>query len=460
MSHRLLPVNLLTHFTNFISYACALLICAGLSVEAASTFGYLRKRPACLYSIIDRACGYTVKPSYSDIQSCDASGRYLLSVVGSEGIGISKLRSLDGTTLPEQEDLEACELPGDEMILCRWTDRALRPKENPAAIRHGMTFCSVTGKVIDHDFERANRFSEHIAVCQTKDGAVVLVGKDGKVVCKSREFEFPVHGEFSEGLLAVRSSSGLWGYIDSTGSWKIPPQFRQAHSFRCSRALVQLASCSDSSISLTFIDRQGKCFAQGFNCAEDFSDGVAAVAVSQKASIGKAGRIGWGLIDVSGKWLSKPTYLSIGPLSDGTRSFLRFDSDDYGFIANSGKEIIAPRFRRVGRFSEGVCAVNYRGSEELVFVDKQGDLAISTGLKSAPSDWSPADHGRLSSDWPRFCGGLCSMPEADWRGFLAHEWPKVKWGYIDKTGKWAIRPQFLIAEDFHDGRAVVGLARR
>ena len=32
-----------------------------------------------------------------------------------------------------------------------------------------------------------------------------------------------------------------------------------------------------------------------------------------------------------------------------------------------------------------------------------------------------------------------------------------RWGYIDKTGKLAIAPQFEIADPFSDGRALVGV---
>jgi hypothetical protein len=435
----------------------ATLFGAGSVSAVEGKFGYLHENPHNYrFGVIDKSGSFVISPTYSDIQNLDSGGRAIVWMSTPNTIPgfILKLRMTDGSLLPKEEDLAALSLPTDGQILCHWKDSSSSAKNYSANKRLGMTFCSEGGQVMDLDVSLANRFSDGVAVVSTKDRHIGFLDKDGKLFFKSTELDFPVHSEFSEGLLAVSHKGGLWGYLDKSGKWKIDPLFKDARDFCNGFGVVQLADAAESANSLTYLDGQGKRFDKCFNAAENFAEGVAAAAVWKKNTQSESGRVLWGLVDTQGNWVVKPKYLAIGPLCDGLRTFLRYDSNHYGFIDNAGREVISPQYNKVSGFSEGVCAVLRPGSGKIEFVDKRGKVvcvpsADGVNLFPSPVLFRQLD---LSVEWPRFRDGLCRMPGGDW--------PNLQWGYIDKTGKWAIKPQFRVAEDFRDGRAVVGLGSK
>src|SRR3954467_4699385 len=84
--------------------------------------------------------------------------------------------------------------------------------------------------------------------------------------------EGPVRpGEQRSGLFLVRKD-GRWGYVDRSGSLKIPPQFEQAGPFSDGLAAAALGGRAG------YIDTDGK-FAINpqYDAGAPFSDGVAAV---------------------------------------------------------------------------------------------------------------------------------------------------------------------------------------
>jgi hypothetical protein len=100
-----------------------------------------------------------------------------------------------------------------------------------------------------------------------------------------------------------------------------------------------------------------------------------------------------------------------------------------GYIDNTGASVIGPKYEKGGRFSEGFAAVVVNG--KVGFIDRTGALAIAAKFY---------DDGRITSF--SFSQGL----------FPASLDGK-KWGYIDKTGKWAIEPQYAGARGFSEGFA-------
>ena len=88
--------------------------------------------------------------------------------------------------------------------------------------------------------------------------------------------------------------------------------------------------------------------------------------------------------------------------------------NQWGYIDKTGKVVIAPRFVGAGRFRNGIARV-------------------------ATDGWN---FGR-----DVVCSQECSGMTA-----IAWPWP---WGYIDRSGKFVIPPQFDQALDFWEGKAVV-----
>lgn len=165
------------------------------------------------------------------------------------------------------------------------------------------------------------------------------------------------------------------------------------------------------------MDRTGRVVVTpAFADERDFFHGLAAVELPE----GK-----WGFIDESGK-------LSIAARFDEVRDFI----DDlapvrigrkWGYVDTSGRIAIEPHFQGAGEFHEGLARILL---------------------------WSKVDCGSgtfTSDDAP-----LGAFDLVEDQGELPGCFPKGgKFGYIDKTGKVVIAPQFFVARDFAEGLAAV-----
>ena len=167
-----------------------------------------------------------------------------------------------------------------------------------------------------------------------------------------------------------------------------------------------------------FMDRTGRVvIAPAFADERDFFHGLAAVALPE----GK-----WGFIDESGK-------LSITARFDEVRDFI----DDlvpvrigrnWGYIDTSGRMVIEPHFQSAGEFHQGLARIHLWSK-----------VACTSGEFT-------------SDDAPLYAFHLLEDDKSD----LVSCFPQGgKFGYIDKTGKVVIAPQFFVAQDFAEGLAAV-----
>lgn len=139
-----------------------------------------------------------------------------------------------------------------------------------------------------------------------------------------------------------------------------------------------------------------------FDYISDFREGLAVVGISGR---------GYGYIDTSGKIVIPAQYEKANDFSNGRASVMK--NGIWYFIDGAGKKIptgstIEGKYKRTGEFCEGMCRVS------LLDIDFE-DLAYY-------SDNS----------------GIAGV-----------------WGYVDETGKEVIPPQYIYAEDFNDGIAIV-----
>lgn len=196
---------------------------------------------------------------------------------------------------------------------------------------------------------------------------------------------------YSNGLAAIMGrcpdDSIMYGYIDETGAWAIEPQFDEAEKFD-ENGLARVRSNGKWGL----IDKTGSWVVDPkFDIIEDFDkNGLARVEIRRK----------YGFIDRTGAWAIKPEY---GYAEDFDQfglahiyySFIPFERwwwfDRCGCIDKNNKRVIKPIFESIGAFSKN-------------------------GLAPA-----------------RKLGII-----------------KQKYGYIDTTGAWVIKPQFDLAKDFND----------
>lgn len=123
----------------------------------------------------------------------------------------------------------------------------------------------------------------------------------------------------------------------------------------------------------------------------------------------------------------------------GTKLFVVEVNDTIGYIDQTGKIVIEPRFKRAYDFEEGLAwACDFEGNE--YFIDETGKIVIDQPF--------PLDKGFFSEGLAKICiyvGGDKRYPNSE------------KYGFIDKTGKCVINPQYAWAGDFHEGLAEVSV---
>lgn len=195
-------------------------------------------------------------------------------------------------------------------------------------------------------------------------------------------------GHFSEGRCAVQVDGGLFGYIDSSGNFAIPPSFTGAADFTGGRALVGLpdggnmvidpqgASLLDIPVESVFAGEDGYLTVYG-----SLSSGEGAFLVAPDGGVLQGpfeegrrwawGRLpvktddGWILIDAEGReygsyWDSMETASSgLVQVTDYGRGFLR-DTSTSGYIDLDGDVVIGPTFNRAGPFVDGRARVAKR----------------------------------------------------------------------------------------------------
>lgn len=104
-----------------------------------------------------------------------------------------------------------------------------------------------------------------------------------------------------------------------------------------------------------------------------------------------------------------------------------------GYIDETGKVIIAPRFWTARDFSEGLAYVEAKGLRG--FINRQGKLVIRIDNLGV-GDLSATDFHE-------------GMAAAKTKG------DNPEWGYIDRSGRLAIKPQYRFVDDFSEGLAGV-----
>lgn len=195
-----------------------------------------------------------------------------------------------------------------------------------------------------------------------------------------------------------------------------------------------------------FVDEEGNPITPiHFDAVEPFKDGLAKVYKDR----------GYGLIDLNGNWVLRPTHENIGDFHL-SEEYAKIDplayvveiedfkedlavvavqrgwDKKYGYIRRDGSWFKEPIYDSAGHFQDGVARVEL-GHWGLI--DKKGDWVVKSKF-SRIEDF----HEGLA-----VAADVCK--KSDYFFF--------KYGYIDKKGKWVIPPKFCAAEPFHKGIAKV-----
>jgi hypothetical protein len=319
---------------------------------------------------------------------------------GCSGRGVAP----DGTLVPEGT-------PRDVACVHAWRTRHPQPSAVPGALFD----------VMEHG----------------RGGYIDLSGKVVIPLC------FDDVGEFSEGL-ARFERDGRWGYLDLAGNIAIQPQFPWAEDFREGLAHVQ---ASGEALGYNgrwgYINKAGEIViapdAKRMIDDEDgietaFHDGLAMVEVDGEIPPRK------GFIDKSGKVVIPARFTYVYPFSEGLAAATESESGDagWGFIDKTGKWVVPQNYAWASNFQSGVAPVDNK--KNCAYIDKTGTITLSM----------PAPGGKKS----------CTMAWGDFNEGLSRWLFGQKYGFIDRTGKTLINPQFDLTEGFSEGLAAVEIGKK
>jgi len=308
----------------------------------------------------------------------------------------------------------------------------------PVEQKDGWGFINSEGKVvIAGPFSKAWWFSEGLAP--------VAVGDKWGFIDATGEFVVkPIYdnvARFSEGFAAVLAGK-KWGYIDRKGTMVIKPAFEHAKAFSEGLALVWSTDRRrDRKSRIGYIDETGRFvvepqYSGGLFRARDFSEGLAAVTLTDEPRIG--------YIDREGRMIISPEFTYAEDFSEGLAAVATGHplQPQYFYIDKTGKRVLAldSNVAHAYDFQEGLASIRYYGEKgefsdmRVGCIDKQGRVVIDP----------------VFSNIGPFSEGLA----------YATMTPAGKFGYIDRTGKIVIEMKFDWPGSFSNGVAQVQIDNR
>ena len=258
----------------------------------------------------------------------------------------------------------------------------------------GLGYIDQTGRfAIAPQYWETGDFHDGIAsvaatpVSPGSNAAAAWIDRTGKVLFK-REYHLemgnPLQGppsarsDFSEGMLRLREGD-LWGFVDTTFKWVIPPKYPTVGDFHDGLAEVQLAGLKEA-----FIDKTGREVVPltGMQAGSSFSGGLALVTFPLGEGYAAAGRSGESAIfDRNGKQLTpfkfelNPALGFNGGLVPATPPGLPVT---WGYINASGVWIIPPQFADASSFSGRLARVTLK-TGDFGYVNRRGKVVWSGG---------------------------------------------------------------------------------
>jgi hypothetical protein len=380
-------------------------------------------------------------------QRCDEPGKCRIFDLAGRPIGAVGDYVMAGTASPggliavrrKESDLQGYMTPAGAWKIDPHYKRVGPFCEDRAAVQRVdslFIYIDRDGQQVGAPWDDAEAFTEGRGlVTSYKGGNKFLhgyVGTDGNVAVP---VQFEAARLFSEGFAAVRVD-GKWGYIDRDGTIAIKPRFAEAEPFRGGRAAVRMSEEWGKNSGL--IDRNGN-----FVVAPRYEQ-IVRLGDSDlwSASITDPGYRGHGepaqlsrLVDKDGHVITAGPYNSIGTPSEGLIAVCRDDA--CGFIDDHGRTVVPMKYKYADDFQEGLAAVSANG-RGYGFIDRQGRLVL------------PMRYDSLGPRNERFGAGPFVQGLAP-AGCDGH------WGFIDKSGAWAIAPVYRFAEPFDNGFAAVAI---
>jgi len=267
---------------------------------------------------------------------------------------------------------------------------------------------------------------------------MIFIDRSGKETTAPK---IQISKAYIEGMASLSGMAEFWKqqYADGSGGYVAPAyprETKQRYEF-CEGVNPSPIFVNGTGF---FLDQQGvvAITVKGALNLTPFSEGYAAFATKQIETDGPYIYTNYGFIDRSGKIVVAPTFDEVLPFVEGLSAVRQ--NDKWGFVDKSGKFVIEPKFYSAHSFNDGFAPVQVQKYEETksfdepiwTFIDKEGKRILG-------------DKGfMVASSFSEGLAAVCPLGSN-------------RYGYIDKTGKVVIEPQFESAGDFSEGLAAVSM---
>ncbi len=214
--------------------------------------------------------------------------------------------------------------------------------------------------------------------------------------------------------------NGKYGYIDSNGTIKIAPKYNRVGSFHYNLAPASIGGVEKID---TFNKFNGQMIGDHW--------AIAKVMKGDK----------WGFIDTAGRFVIKPIYEHCFDFTNGIAAVR--EGDKCGYIDTTGRYVIPPIYEDALPFYDEYAAVSITNSDstcsKYYYIDKNGNIMFR----------SPAD---VSFSFINDVASVSILNKGpDSLSFY------FKHGYIDKKGKYIVKPKYDVLGFYYDGRAMFGI---
>lgn len=277
------------------------------------------------------------------------------------------------------------------------------------------------------------------------------------------------------GLIAVKNNS-QWGFADVNGKLVIPCKFSEVSCFINQKAFVKLNQkwgvidtkgnfilqpIYDKCPTLTnkqYSAYQGNThflFDERGNNLYDKYPGYDEFLFLSQNYIAVHNLDGWGIIDSSGKTIITPIYQDMPPTLInnnglfGVYQYVKSEDKVYGGIIDSKGNVVLPfeyectsifvsLYGEVGfcpYYSDGLALVENKKTGNTSYIDTNGKVVFTLQQKQPVSFYNYP----MNKQHFNFINGMCCITS------------NGKYGFIDKTGKTIISPQYDEVSDFRYG---------
>lgn len=239
----------------------------------------------------------------------------------------------------------------------------------PISVKKQWGFMNADGKVaIPPKYEWVSRFVDGYATAKLKKSFFVL-DKKGTATPVTADGAIEIR-RFDDGLAPFKSSSKLFGYVDTSGRVAIQPNFKAVGYF-----VDGLAWAKTPENTVGFIDKKGEWVIKPiYTAAKEFNSGLARVKkeetwafvkpdgtevaisdaevfkdFSEGLAKGKKNSL-WGFFDTSGTWVIEPQFENTRDFKNGYAAVKK--GGLWGFVDKTGKWVIEPTFQTARDFEK------------------------------------------------------------------------------------------------------------